>query len=327
MLSYPSSIALSNRTLNHLTGLIRTHRHQHRSHWRRLNPGQQALLALAHLRNGDPFTRLGAGFGVGTATAWRYVREAITLLTAAADDLTAAMARIRRLAYSILDGTLIPIDRVADQKPYYSGKHKRHGVNVQVIADPAGRLVWASPALPGRHRDRASHPGSTPHREPDLRQLKRSLDRDEVGGQHPPVAVLTHPQPGVAQPRGHNSTALNGIHRSDRAGHPGLTVFLDVERLLHQVSDSQGPRAVALQVIFLRKNRAVRSSTHDLGVQKRVEGLDVGGALSRLELPFRSMEIHPPILYSAPQQDKRVRSRQNGNVSPVRRSRHNRTSA
>jgi hypothetical protein len=51
LLSYPSSIALSNRTLNHLADLIRTHRHQHRSHWRRLNPGQQALLALAHLPN------------------------------------------------------------------------------------------------------------------------------------------------------------------------------------------------------------------------------------------------------------------------------------
>lgn len=31
------------------------------------------------------------------------------------------MNRIRLLAYAILDGTLIPIDRVADQKPYYSG--------------------------------------------------------------------------------------------------------------------------------------------------------------------------------------------------------------
>jgi hypothetical protein len=75
------------------------------------------------------------------ATAWRYVREVINLLAAAADDLGTAMAKIRALAYAILDGTLIPIDRVADQKPYYSGKHRRHGVNVQVIADPAGRLV------------------------------------------------------------------------------------------------------------------------------------------------------------------------------------------
>jgi hypothetical protein len=134
-------------TLNHLADRIRGHRQQ-RTRWRRLNPGRQALLALAHLRNGDTYTRLAAGFQIGTATAWRYVQEAIALLSAAADDLATAMRRIRLLAYAILDGTLIPIDRVADQRPYYSGKHKRHGVNVQVIADAAGRLVWASAALP-----------------------------------------------------------------------------------------------------------------------------------------------------------------------------------
>ncbi|GAA4957944.1 IS5/IS1182 family transposase [Actinoplanes utahensis] len=153
MLSYPSTISLSSRTLNHLAGRIRAHRQQRKSRWRRLTPGRQALLALAHLRNGDTYTRLAAGFDIGTATAWRYVQEAIALLSAAADDLDTAMRRIRLLAYAILDGTLIPIDRVADQKPYYSGKHKRHGVNVQVITDAAGRLVWASAALPGAVHD------------------------------------------------------------------------------------------------------------------------------------------------------------------------------
>ncbi|MFD6756578.1 transposase family protein [Micromonospora gifhornensis] len=153
MLSYPSTIALSNRTLNYLADRIRSHRNQRRSRWRRLNPGRQALLALAHLRNGDTYTRLAAGFEIGVSTAWRYVQEAMTLLAAAADDLATAMHRIRRLAYAILDGTLIPIDRVADQRPYYSGKHKRHGVNVQVIADAAGRLVWVAPALPGAVHD------------------------------------------------------------------------------------------------------------------------------------------------------------------------------
>jgi hypothetical protein len=63
------------------------------------------------------------------------------------------MAQVAALAYAILDGTLIAIDRVAVDRPYYSGKHKRHGVNVQVLADAAGRLVWASPALPGATHD------------------------------------------------------------------------------------------------------------------------------------------------------------------------------
>ncbi|MEJ3658610.1 transposase family protein [Actinomycetes bacterium KLBMP 9759] len=35
----------------------------------------------------------------------------------------------------------------------YSGKHKAHGLNVQVIADPIGRLVWISPPLPGARHD------------------------------------------------------------------------------------------------------------------------------------------------------------------------------
>ncbi|MEV4511745.1 transposase family protein [Dactylosporangium sp. NPDC049525] len=153
MLSYPATIPLSSRTLHNLADRIRRHRSQHRSRWRRLNPGRQALLALAHLRNGDTYTRLAAGFDVGVATAWRYVQEVITLLAATAGDLTTAMARIRQLPYVILDGTLIPIDRVADQRPYYSGKHRRHGVNVQVIADAAGRLMWASPAVPGAAHD------------------------------------------------------------------------------------------------------------------------------------------------------------------------------
>ena len=95
MLSYPAAIPLSTRTLNHLAGLIRRHRGQRRSRWRRLEPGRQALLALAHLRNGDTYTRLACGFEIGVATAWRYVREAVNLLAASAEDLDTAMARIQ----------------------------------------------------------------------------------------------------------------------------------------------------------------------------------------------------------------------------------------
>jgi hypothetical protein len=40
-----------------------------RSRWRRLDAAAQALLVLAHLRNGDTYPRLAAGFGIGTTTA------------------------------------------------------------------------------------------------------------------------------------------------------------------------------------------------------------------------------------------------------------------
>ncbi|MER5757465.1 transposase family protein [Streptomyces sp. NPDC002088] len=53
----------------------------------------------------------------------------------------------------ILDGTLLPIDHIAADRPFYSGKHKKHGMNVQILTDPIGRLLWASPALPGAIHD------------------------------------------------------------------------------------------------------------------------------------------------------------------------------
>jgi hypothetical protein len=49
----------------------------------------------------------------------------------------------------VIDGTLIPIDRVAADRPFHSGKHRKHGMNLQVIASPDGDIVWVSGPLPG----------------------------------------------------------------------------------------------------------------------------------------------------------------------------------
>jgi hypothetical protein len=117
------------------------------------NPAARRCSYSPICAGGDTHARLAAGFGISHSTTWRYVREAVDLLADLADDLRAAGERAALLACVILDGTLVPIDRVADQKPYFSGKHRRHGVNVQVLADPAGRLVWASAVLPGAVHD------------------------------------------------------------------------------------------------------------------------------------------------------------------------------
>ncbi|GAA1144829.1 transposase family protein [Streptomyces javensis] len=152
-MSTPSSIDLSNRSLRFLTGQLAVRRREIWTRWRRLPAARQALLALAHLRCGDTYARLAAGFGIGIATVYRYIREAVDLLAALAPTLTEAMETIREKAFVILDGTLLPIDRIAADTPHYSGKHKHHGMNVQVLTDPFGRLRWASPALPGSTHD------------------------------------------------------------------------------------------------------------------------------------------------------------------------------
>ncbi|MFC7819977.1 transposase family protein [Streptomyces albidoflavus] len=153
MLIYRSGIDLSSFTLRFLAGQLRSRHRRQGTRWRRLPPGHQALLVLAHLRKGDTYAQLAAGFGIGTATAYRYIREAIEVLSVLAPTLQQAMDEARRKAFLILDGTLLPIDRIAADRPYYSGKHKRHGMNVQLIADPHGKLLWASPALPGATHD------------------------------------------------------------------------------------------------------------------------------------------------------------------------------
>ncbi|GAA3831997.1 hypothetical protein GCM10022226_61440 [Sphaerisporangium flaviroseum] len=69
MLFYRAAVDVSRSTLNYVAGLIRRHRKAIGSPWRRLNPGQQALLVLVYLRKSETFVELGAGFAVSTTTA------------------------------------------------------------------------------------------------------------------------------------------------------------------------------------------------------------------------------------------------------------------
>ena len=60
MLFYSAALPLSSRTLSYVAGVIRRHRRDIGSCWRKLNPGRQALLVLASLRKGDTFAELAA---------------------------------------------------------------------------------------------------------------------------------------------------------------------------------------------------------------------------------------------------------------------------
>ena len=102
------------------------------------------------------------------ATAWRYVTETVRLLAARAPRLGPALGSANKAghAFVIIDGTLIAIDRVAADRPFYSGKHNRHGMNLQVISAPDGEILWVSGPLPGSR--------ARPDRRPDLGHRPRS---------------------------------------------------------------------------------------------------------------------------------------------------------
>jgi hypothetical protein len=100
----------------YLAGLLRTERTRRgtRRATRLLTCRKQAIFILAWFRDGTDLARLGRGFGLSRATAYRYRDEGITVLAAQAPELRDALERAWRegLSHLVLDGTLFATDRV-----------------------------------------------------------------------------------------------------------------------------------------------------------------------------------------------------------------------
>jgi hypothetical protein len=127
--------------------------------WRAYDVWLQAVLTCAWLEGGHTYRSLAAGNGIPRETCRRYVQEGIKVLARRALPLT----EVVRLAvkagwpYLIVDGVNIPTERIqaefTKKQYWYSGKHRRHGGNVQTVAAPDGELLWVSGVLPGRTVD------------------------------------------------------------------------------------------------------------------------------------------------------------------------------
>jgi hypothetical protein len=84
------------------------------------------------------------------------VGEAISVLAERASGLADALTSRWRHPVTILDGTLIASQRVhalPEARGWYSGKHKRYGVNIQALTSGDGSLLWVSDALLGATHD------------------------------------------------------------------------------------------------------------------------------------------------------------------------------
>ena len=204
MLSYRVILDVPLPLVLFVSGLLAEHRGElgTRSGTRALSCWKQAVFALAWFRDRPDVRRLGQGFGISQATAYRYKDEAVEVLAAKAPTLREALEKAAEqgLPYLILDGTLISADRCADKKTskkgkeidkWYSGKAHQPAGSVQALASPGGVPLWVSDVLPGSTHDLTAARGLVlPGARPYLKDLPILADSGYEGagpGVHVPV--------------------------------------------------------------------------------------------------------------------------------------------
>lgn len=128
---------LAEEGLNSVTMLIVTREGDRRC---KLRPSQRAVIALVYLREHTTYAKLAAGFRISEGTTHAYVQSVVTLLASRAPSLTQALRRARP-EYVLVDGTIAECNRVGDRERDYSGKARRHGVNIQAVTGPVGELI------------------------------------------------------------------------------------------------------------------------------------------------------------------------------------------
>ena len=134
---------------------------QHFPDWDRPTGRPKALsmvdalrLTLCRLRRNATYQDLHEDFGIGKTTAWDYHQKIVNFLAevlgAEGEDSLSALVAGR---VCLVDGTLVPTFNWRHRKDLLSGKHRRYGVNVQLLVDLHGRLMCASRAFPGSWHD------------------------------------------------------------------------------------------------------------------------------------------------------------------------------
>ena len=158
---FRAGVKVSPGTCEDLAASLRRRHERNGTRWRLLSPLSQAVLVIAFLRTNLTYAELAAGFGISPATCWRDVAEGISVRADRGRRIS--LRDVARLAvkmgweYVIVDGVHVPAvtsgRKTGGQRAFYSGKHKRHGLNVQTVCSPAGELLRAAAPQPGATAD------------------------------------------------------------------------------------------------------------------------------------------------------------------------------
>ena len=252
MLSYRVMLDVPFQLAAFVSGLLAQNRREigTRDGTRALTCWKQAVFALAWFRDRPDIRRLGAGFGISQATAYRYKDEAVQVLAAKAPSLRQALDRAveQGLPYLILDGTLISSDRCAGKKTgkkgkeidaWYSGKAHEPAGNVQALAAPGGVPLWVSDVLPGSTHDvTAARELVLPGARPYLKDLPFLADSGYEGAGAGVLVPVKKPRRGDLDI---NTKTRNALLRSLRyQGERGFALMSQRWRVLQHVMVSPG---------------------------------------------------------------------------------------
>lgn len=165
MISYRATLDVPAATVARVSGWLAAHRKAHdRAPWQRAaTPFVQAAMVLRWFKERTAVPNLARDAAVSIATAYRYLHEGIDVIAAHAPTLIEVLDQALEQSWEFvcLDGTLITSVRSSARSEaghdlWYSGKHKQHGGNIQVLTDATGYPVWVSEVQPGSTHDIAA---------------------------------------------------------------------------------------------------------------------------------------------------------------------------
>src|SRR4051794_9713997 len=227
----------------------------------------QAMLVLRWFRDDADMKILARDAGISLATGYRYLHEGIDVLAAQAPDLHQVLQAGQAAGWThvTLDGTLIRTDRCRVTNPdtghdlWFSGKHRAHGGNVQVVGDPTGFPVAVSDVEPGSTHD-----------------LTAARVTGFLGALHAAAALLGLP---ALADKGYDCAGA-GIHTPVKGGglHPDTAARNELIGCLR----AQGERGIALLKTRWKALRRIRLCPQRIGAV-----VAAALVLTTLERPIR----------------------------------------
>ena len=159
MIAYSATLDVPEETATLVTDLLIAERRRRGTGVgaRAASARDQAVLVLRWFREDTGMRVLAGDTGISIATGYRYLHEGVDVLAAQAPELHAVLEQGAAEGWShvTVDGTLIATDRCRTKNAetghdlWFSGTHRAHGGNVQIVCEPSGFPVAVSDVQPG----------------------------------------------------------------------------------------------------------------------------------------------------------------------------------